>query len=250
MVGGLLGVFTAPDGTAGTLARDAVPVYACPGDTEVGTLYRGDRVLVTGRNGDWLAVRNVRGAGERVFVLAATIIPDADLSALPNVDCDDVGTVAFDETTTTIPPTTTVPEVTTTTAAVTTTTAAPVTTTAPLPSVGLVSSAPNAISEAFQQDGSSCGGYEVTSLISASVTAPAGVQSVVMSWSSVVISPGSKPMTGQGGTYSAEFGPFTAEATPNFLTGSQVEVTVLVTVTDSWGRQATGHTTVTVHGCT
>ncbi|HSM02623.1 MAG TPA: hypothetical protein VK960_09340, partial [Acidimicrobiia bacterium] len=49
-----------------TLALDAVPIYACPGVGEVGALHRGDRVLITGRSGDWLAVRNVRGSGERV----------------------------------------------------------------------------------------------------------------------------------------------------------------------------------------
>jgi hypothetical protein len=75
------------------------------------------------------------------------------------------------------------------------------------------------------------------------------VISVIMSWSSSIGS-GSKPMTDQGGTYSAVLGPFDAEANPNVALGQFVTVTVTITVTDSLGRQANGQTTVKLNDCT
>ena len=100
VVGGALGFSTAPDADAGTLRLDSVPVYVCPGETEIGTLHRGDRVFIVGVSGDWLAVRNIRGSGERVFVEAAVVVPDADPAGLPEVDCETTGTadVAASET--------------------------------------------------------------------------------------------------------------------------------------------------------
>ncbi len=147
IVGGVLGLFGGggtPPPTAATVDINAVPAYVCPGEGEVGTLLRGDRVLITGQSGDWVAVRNVRGANERVFVRAEYVDPDADISDLPEENCDDSGTLTIagaptetttttpaattSTTTTTVPPTTstTTPDSTTTS---TTTTQPPTTTT-------------------------------------------------------------------------------------------------------------------------
>jgi hypothetical protein len=97
--------------TGATVDINAVPVYACPGEGEAGTLFRGDRVLITGQSGDWVAVRNVRNANERVFVRADFVDPDADISGLPEENCDDTGTLTLAgvpvDTTTTNPPDTT-----------------------------------------------------------------------------------------------------------------------------------------------
>ncbi len=147
IVGGVLGLFGGggtPPPTAATVDINAVPAYVCPGEGEVGTLLRGDRVLITGQSGDWVAVRNVRGANERVFVRAEYVDPDADISDLLEENCDDSGTLTIagaptetttttpaattSTTTTTVPPTTstTTPDSTTTS---TTTTQPPTTTT-------------------------------------------------------------------------------------------------------------------------
>ncbi|MEX1208163.1 MAG: hypothetical protein WEE36_06060, partial [Acidimicrobiia bacterium] len=127
IVGGTLGLvgFGAAEGEPARLALDSVPTFLCPGNGEVGTLHRGDRVLITGRSGDWLAVRNVRGGGERVFVAAAAVTPDGDLGNLPEEDCEQAGTVAIGGTVTTVAATTT-----TTTTPSTTTIASSTTTTA------------------------------------------------------------------------------------------------------------------------
>jgi hypothetical protein len=114
IIGGAFGFFGGGEAQAGgTLSLDAVPAYACPGDGEVATLYRGDRVLITGRSGEWLAVRNVRGTNERVFVHTDYVTADAELTGLPEENCDDSGvlTLASGETTTT----TSLPDETTTT---------------------------------------------------------------------------------------------------------------------------------------
>lgn len=267
VVGGALGFFTASDPDPATLALDAVPVYLCPGEGEVGTLHRGDRILVTGRSGDWLAVRNVRGSGERVFIRSAAIVPDSALDGLPEVDCDDAGTLAVattvttvvDETTTTTEAggestttssssttsTTSPTSTTSTTAGTTTTSSTTTTTTQPPPSVGSVSANPNPIWEEYTAGNYSCSNPS-ESTISASVSAPAGVQSVTLLWTTNAHGSGSKAMSGSG-TYTAVLGPFAAEATPN---GGSDTVTVTVRVTDGLGRQASSQRTVTLNDCT
>lgn len=256
VIGGVVGVLSAPDSAAGTLARDAVPVYLCPGEGEVGSLHRGDRVLVTGRSGDWLAVRNVRGAGERVFVAAAAIVPDADLSGLPEVDCDDAGSVAFGEittttvdesTTTTEPdddtattssaPGTTVPGVTTTTAAVTTTTAPDQTG----PAIANASASNQLIYEGGASD---CPG-PFQSTISAHITDTSPISSVTVRWTVPNKPQTVKPMTPSGSTYSAVFGPFTFPEFPNAIPYQTVMQITIVAV-DSESNQSSTSINVTV----
>jgi len=256
---GLLGVGDpAPD--PAILALDAVPVYACPGVGEVGTLHRGDRVLVTGRSGDWLAVRNVRGTLERVFVIAAAVTPDTDLSGLPEEDCEDVGTAIVAVSSTTVPEgtTTTVPDgatttsvtegttttvaSTTTTAAVTTTTAATTATTAPdttPPSISNASAVPGTIWE-LNFGGIECGPVDRQSTVSATVSDAGGVASVTLEWEFQNGSPQSKPMTG-GGPHSATFGPFPYGTVDDSTTEN---VTLTIRAIDGNGNSAT--TTVQV----
>ncbi|HSM01177.1 MAG TPA: hypothetical protein VK960_01885, partial [Acidimicrobiia bacterium] len=240
------------------LALDAVPVYACPGVGELGTLHRGDRVLITGRSGDWLAVRNVRGSGERVFVAAAVVTSDSDLSGLPIEDCDDLGTIAVGEgssttvpdgttTTTSVPDSTTTSEAaTTTTTAVTTTTTTPTTTTTTTPapdttppSIGSASAVPSAIWE-LDFGGIQCGPVDRQSTISATVTDDVGVASVTLEWEFENGSPQSKPMTGGAG-YSATFGPFPYGTVDDSTTEN---VTLTIRATDAIGNFST--TTVQV----
>jgi hypothetical protein len=81
VAGGLAGILIAlsigspsPVSSA-TLSLDGVPVFACPGEGRTGTLHRGDRIYIVGQADGWLAVRNVRGSGETVFVETRTWCP-------------------------------------------------------------------------------------------------------------------------------------------------------------------------------
>lgn len=239
VIGGLLGVHTADDAAPATLGRDAVTVYACPGEGAVGTLHRGDRILVIGRNEQWLAVRNVRGAGEQVFIAAEAVVADDDLDWLPQVDCADAGTLA-------VTPTTPAP---TTAVVVDTTmpdTTVPDTTLAPAaPRVVSVLDSPDPISEKYPGIPATCAGDGIAT-VTASISAPAGVQSVVLSWTSA-LGNGSKAMSKIGGNYRATIGPFDANLTEN---GPDVTLTYTVKVTDTLGRQHSRAGTITVDDCT
>ncbi len=252
--GGVVGValgltVLADDASAGGgVSAATATAYVCPGDGEVGTLHGGDRVLITGRSGDWLAVRNVRGGLERVFVSSAAVSPDSDLSALPEVSCDLSGTLTLDGATPTTVPT---PVPTLPGEATTTSTTAPgnttTTTTAPPPSVGAPSANPDEIWEKYDGFPSTCPGNGI-SLVSASVSAPAGVQSVTLSWTSS-IGGGAKSMTSGGGTYSASLGPFDAENAEGVALNESITMVATVTVIDGMGRSASGHVNITLNDC-
>lgn len=247
VIGGLLGVLTADDAAPATLGRDAVTVYACPGQGAVGTLHRGDRILVIGRSEQWLAVRNVRGAGEQVFIAAEAVVADDDLDGLPQVDCADAGKLAVTPTTpapttavvdSTVPdsePSSTVAPAGPASTIATTTTLAP-------PRVVSVVDSPDPISESYA--GSDCGDGIVT--VTASISAPAGVASVVLSWTSTAGN-GSTPMSKVGGTYKATIGPFGFTFVPD---NQVVTLTYTVNVTDTLGRQHSRQGTITVNDCT
>jgi hypothetical protein len=251
VVGVALGLTVLADDPSGggSVSAATATAYACPGVGEVGTLHGGDRVLITGRSGDWLAVRNVRGGLERVFVFAAAVTPDADLANLPEVSCDLSGSVALNTTTTT----TAVPDDTTTTTApiatttTTTTIAATTTTTPAAPSVGTIGRTPTEIWEMYF-DGSDYSCFQPnTSTISAAITAPAGIQSVNLSWSAGGGIFGQKAMTpGGGSTYTASLvGPFPEDS----IVGGFITINITVTVTDNLARSASAHSTVTLHDC-
>ncbi len=276
IVGGAFALFGGggSSGTAATIGLDAVPVFACPGEREVGTLYRGDRVLITGRSGDWVAVRNVRDGNERVFVRSAYVTPDADITGLPEDDCEESWTLtvagATETTTTTAPVTTTTMEPTTTTTAAgtttvpptsTTTTSAPVTTTSTTaapsttttttqppdttsPTIGNENVTPGRI---WEEDGLgiSCSPADPREAsISAFVTDDVGVTSVTAAWSDplgdqiVTMSP-------SGSTYTATIGPYPA-GTWDPLSNSPYDHPVTITITASDAAGNTTSTTVSV----
>jgi hypothetical protein len=265
---GLLGVGDSSPEPA-FLALDAVPIYACPGTGEVGTLHRGDRVLITGRSGDWLAVRNVRGSGERVFVVAAVVTPDADLSALPEEDCEDAGLVSVASTTTTLPEgttttvpaatttlpgtTTTIPVTTTTIAATTTTTVAATTTTTAAPDnsapsiTGVSASEP----QIWEQDGGGifcAAGTPRQSTISATVTdAGSGVASVTASWNDPN-GTHTVAMTKNGNVYSVVIGPYPASTwdPPPSDPGNSHNLAISIFAEDNEGNENQGGTSITV----
>jgi hypothetical protein len=154
-------------------------------------------------------------------------------------------TIAAPTTTTTSPPATT-----TTTAAptTTTTTTAPTTTTttAPAPVIGAINRSPATLREVDAtppaNECSSNPGDATTSVISASIT---NAVSATMSWS-VGTSSGSKPMSAQGGTFSAVLGPFGETTIP----ASPGTATIQVTITAVGpGGQRVAQTTLTLNHC-
>jgi hypothetical protein len=235
--------------SAATLSLDGVPVYACPGEGQAGTLHRGDRIYIIGQADGWLAVRNVRGRGETVFVETRYVIPDEDVSGLPRRDCEPEGSLSIGDldTTTTVPTdettTTTVPDDTTTTtqpgATTTTTQAATTTTTAPdttSPVIGNASANPN---EIWEEDGGviSCPlGTPRQSTLSAFVTDNVGVTQVTASWTLPGNAQTTVTMTG-GPTYTAQFGPFAAETLPTTAPYDH-NITITIRARDAAGNEA------------
>lgn len=246
---GALDLFGESDAVA---ASSAAPYYECPGDNTVaGWLHRGDRVLATGRTAEpsFVQVRSPRSSEARVWIAVEYLEPDADLGALPVLPCAVVVEVTVE---TTIPGDTTTTTVGGTTTTVVDTTTTSSTTTMPPPSVGPVSEQRDPIWESYLGADDCLGesGHFSTSVIAASITAPAGVQSVTMSWS-VGGQTGSKSMTLSAGQYRATLGPFPAEPELSAVPQDQsLPITVTVRVEDSLGRTATRQTTVTLNDCT
>jgi len=249
ILGAALGLFTS-DSAAAVPAEglEAAPVFACPGDGEVGRLHRGDRVLITGQSGDWVAVRNVRGWNETVFVHSDYITADADLSGLPEQDCDESGvlSVAGVSTTTTAPDTTTstVPGDTTTTVVVeTTTTTVPptTTTTAPDTTAPSINNAKATPTEIWEENGLgiSCpANTPRETVVSATVTDVVGVVKVTASWSDP---DGLRTVTmsKSGSLYSTTVGPYEAGDWENPSTVPyDNNVPVTIAATDAAGNKS------------
>lgn len=209
---------------------DEVPYLECPDGDRLGELHRGDRVFATGRTDDlaWLEVRAPYDVATGVWVEAAWLTPDADLDALPVVSCQtDTApapttttttrplapstTLAGATTSTTIGPTSTTnaptsttnaPTTTSTTATTTTTTTVPDTTG---PTISNLASEEAQIWEEANYGG--CPTQVHTTIISASVSDPSGVGTVILGWE-VGSASGSTPMGHVGSIYTAELGPF------------------------------------------
>ncbi len=264
VVGSVLGFTGAVDlvgeGAPAALAAEA-SFYECGFEEPSGGLISGDRVYATGRdaNGDWIEIRSPHDSNARVWIRAVQLTPDAELALLPVVPCDEPATaiVETDETTTTTvadtTTTTTVVTTTTTTIPPTTTTVPATTTTVPAaPTVGAITEEHDPIWEKYPAYPDSCLGSPntpVTSLISAPVTAPAGIDSVVMLWS-VGGTSGQVTMTLSGGQYRATLGPFSADDPSPVPQNESLPITVTVRVTDDLGRTANRNTTVTLNDCT
>jgi hypothetical protein len=280
IVGGLLGIFggSGPQ-QATTLA--AAPIYACPGTDEVGTLHRGDRVVMIGQSGDWIAVRNVRGSLERVFINKDHVTADDETANLPRADCDEngvlvvAGDVVVATTTTTLPPetttttldpgaqttsststtstTTTKPTTSTSSTSTSTSTTSTSTTTQPDTTAPVISQQTANPGEIWEQDGQgiSCTAsppYPRQATISATVTDNTGVATVTASWD---CPSGSQtiPMTKSGTTYSATFGPFPAESWATAQVNPYtVNVSIAIDARDEAGNKVTQSVSVTVNG--
>jgi len=259
LIGGLLGLLGGLDlvGEPAQIASAATAsFYDCPDGVPLGTVTRGDRVFITGQDesGGWVQVRSPMALSTRAWIRATQVLPDDSIDSFPVLSChvpvEAAVALAVPETTTTTeaPPTT---DTTTTTA----TTAAPpptnTTVTVALPSVGGVSANPAPISESYfgQSTCNSNPGLPSVTTISASVSAPAGVQSVTMSWQVGGLS-GSSPMSQSGGQYQASLGPFDAENPDVVPQSGSLPITVTVTVIDDLGRSASSQTTVTLSDCT
>ena len=259
LIGGLLGFLggiDVVDEPAQTAAAATASFYDCPDGVSLGTVTRGDRVFITGQDdsGVWIQVRSPLAVSTRAWIRATHVLPDNSIDSFPVLSChvpvEAVAATAVPETTTT----STAEETTTTSSSTTTTTIAPTTTTTTtvaLPSVSGVSANPAPISESYfgQSTCNSNPGLPSVTTISASVSAPAGVQSVTMSWQVGGLS-GSSPMSQSGGQYQASLGPFDAENPDVVPQSGSLPITVTVTVIDDLGRSASSQTTVTLSDCT
>ena len=251
VAGGAVGVVLQRSGAVDPLDEDTVvAAYAeasyfdCPSGSAQGVFVRGDRVYLVGRDesGGWVQVRSPRDTDQRVWISADQVSPDAVVD-LPVSSCAVVVEPEGASGTTVVTDSTIPVESTTTTAPAQ----------GPAgPSVGSVQASPGAIAEAYTGDVScSATGDPSRSTITASVSAPGGVQSVVMSWSVGSVS-GSTAMSFSGGSYRATLGTFSAD-NPSPVpsgAGNTLPITVTVKVTDNQGRTASRGTTVTLKDCT
>lgn len=248
LAGGAVGVVLQRSGAVDPLGEDTVvAAYAeasyfdCPSGSAQGVFVRGDRVYLVGRDesGGWVQVRSPRDTDQRVWIAADQVSQDAVVD-LPVETCA-IEVEPGETSTTTVVTESTVP--------VNETTTVP----GPAgPSVGSVQASPGTIAEAYTGDVScSATGDPSRSTITASVSAPGGVQSVVMSWSVGSVS-GSTAMSLSGGSYRATLGTFSAD-NPSPVpsgAGNTLPITVTVKVTDNQGRTASRGTTVTLKDCT
>jgi hypothetical protein len=256
--GAVIGAALGASGTIDLLAEsaavspgaDGASYYECPAGLSLGTLYRGDRVYLTGRDdsGEWVEVRSPRHLDDRVWLRAAHV--EADAAVALQVRSCQVPVVAIVDTTTT----SSTVAADTTTSTTSTTVADTTTTTVPAaPTVGAVSATNDPMWEGYVLDVEFCSafgaGYPIRTQVAASVTAPAGVQSVTLLWSFGIHS-GSIPMSLSSGQYGATLGPFAAEDPTGVPYTQSLPITVTVRVTDALGRTATAGRTVTLNDCT
>ena len=93
-----------PD-TQQRLAADLVDYHVCPGEVALGTLVRGDNVLVVARDetGGWLQVRSPDDLFERVWVEAPLLVTAGPVDDVPVASCDDRDVIAAPPTGTDVP---------------------------------------------------------------------------------------------------------------------------------------------------
>ncbi len=234
IVGALLGLTGAASlvGEPAVLADAAVASYFdCPDGDALGTVTRGDRVFITGRDasGDWAEIRSPNAPNTRVWMRAHQVLPDGDTTDLPvfacNVPVEAVAaavttvTTATPETTATTeaPETTVTTEAPTTTETTATTQAPPPTNTTVAadttpPSIGQQQASPGTI---WELDG---GAFNITcsppeprqSTVLAVVTDDGGIASVTASWTDA-LGTHNVGMAAGGNTYTATVGPYPAD---------------------------------------
>ncbi len=91
---GLSGGFTS-DPVPVVVGLTRVPMSQCPGGAPTGWFHRGDGVLAVARSKDdkFLAVRDPRDLGGRVWLDAGVVRAKGSVKNLPVADCGDVGTI-------------------------------------------------------------------------------------------------------------------------------------------------------------
>lgn len=269
IAGSVANALTEDDQTAAL--RTSASVRDCPSGTVLTSYASGSRVYAVARteSADWVQVRDLSSPDRTVWVNAADVDLDSDISGLPVRDCpqfDGAVTAAGDTTTTTVPDTTTssVPETTTSssttepppgdTTTSSTTTEPPPDTTLPTtteppdttpPTIKQPSAFPNVIWENDTESLSCPPANPRESTISAIVTDDVGVTSVTASWTI-----GGTPMTAtmglSGGTYSTTFGPFDSPTVTDEDPFLEV-VTITITARDAAGNTSTVTRDVTVN---
>ena len=249
-----VGVFGTSAGATVVVDPGAVGYAVCPGGAQAGRFHQNDRVYLTGRTkqSDWVEVRDPAAPDARVWVVAAVVAPDADLSTLPVHPCETPTAPTTSPTTTT---TAAAPEDTPDTPTTTTTTR-PGATAPPAPppagggstgggtppppadttgpAINQASVSPGALQQ-LSSGGTPCpNGLQAITKVNAIVTDPSGVASVSVSWDGAEA--GSHPMSGNGNTYDSTVGPFSN----NFTTfGNPVTLTVTITARDGVGNVST-----------
>ncbi len=224
--------------------------YDCPDGEALGTVTRGDRVFITGRDasGDWAEIRSPNAPNSRVWMQARQVLPDGDTSDLPVFGCNvPVEAIAISTTTTEAPTPTEAPETTQTTDAppettgTTGTTAAPPTTgtTAPPPDTTppSISNAAAGPTQIWEEDGLAItcpGGTPRQSAVSAGVTDAGGVASVTANWNDP-LGDHNIAMSAAGDAYSTTVGPYAAGTWPDGNSSVSVEILAI----DGSGNQST-----------
>ena len=276
--GGVANSLTEDDQTAAL--RTSASVRDCPSGAVLTSYASGSRVYALARteSSDWVQVRDLASPDRTVWVNAADVDLDTDISGLPVRDCPQFdGTVtAMGDTTTSTPDTTTsstpdtttssVPDTTTSSVPDTTTSSVPDTTTSSSttepppdttmpttteppdttpPTVKQPSALPNVIWENDTESLSCPPANPRESTVSAIVTDDVGVASVTAAWT-IGGTPMTAPMGLSGGTYSTTFGPFDSPTVTSEDPFLEV-VTITITASDAMGNTSSVTRNVTVN---
>ena len=253
LVGGVLGAVGGLDlvGEPAHLATAATAsYYDCPDGRAAGSVTRGDRVFITGRDesGGWVEIRSPASVQSRVWMRVDHVLADSEPVDLPVHSCLLVVEVIAESTTTIVPvtvPTSTTTTATTTTSTTTTTTTTVAADTTP-PSISTPGVTPNPI---WEQDypGIACPpNTPRQATVSTTVTDSGGVASVTASWVVPGLGTVTKTMSGGGSARTVLFGPYPAQTWPENSPSYQIVVTITIRATDSFSNVATRTTTITV----
>ncbi len=285
-VGGVVRAVTTSDTPAEVVAAvGAASVHDCPTGEVLDSYTSGSRVYAVARteSSEWIQVRDLAAPDRVVWISAADVEMDDDISSLPVGECPEYGgvvTALSDTTTTTVgstttttvgdnPTTTTVGDSTTTTtvgdstttttvgdtttsssttttSTTTTSTTTTSTTVAPDTTPPVIQQPAVAPGDIWEEDTSflSCAAdTKRESAVSAQVTDDLGVASVRASWI-IGGTPTTVTMSRSGSIYSTVFGPFDYLTVPD---NTAPDVPITITARDAAGNSSSIGVQVTVH---
>ena len=216
------------DGLAGYESPGMVaqggPVVGCPGELEIGEVFKGETVQVVGRSEDGLsyALRDARGPGDVVYAEAAAITNLEDADRLPTRSCE-----PRDDATVLAAATTTVPgdPAPTTTTTPTTIAAATPTTTAPAPAPEMPVGRPP------RRGASSPGASTTTTTPSTSPTGPGPATTTRPVSPTTTTRPPGTPTTSPSTTTTSTRPPTTSSSTTSTTTSTTTTTTTQPTTT-------------------